>query len=206
MFGSQYRENFRYPLDDEFYFLPRTNSDNAPLPVYSADYDAELFLQERRWTGVVKSDKTDVTNLMLTDFQGLTPVFDATTATYSFSVATGTDVQKRGLTFTLATGTSATPQSGSVQNFTSPVTYTVTAENKTTSKTFTVQVQAPPKSSDKQLLSFSFGSLSPPVQATVNQTAKTITATLPAETNLSTEVSRTLSTKILIQWKHFLHS
>jgi|GEM_PF-1659543 len=136
---------------------------------------------------IVKSDKTEVTNLMLTDFPGLTPVLDVASATYAFSVAAGTDVKKLSLTFGLATGATATPQPGSVQDFTNPVPYTVTAENKTTTKTFRVRVivQASPKSTEKQLLSFSFGTLSPPVQTTVNQTTKAITATLSADANLA---------------------
>lgn len=150
---------------------------------------------------VIKSDKTDVTGLALTDFPGLTPVFDVTTATYAFSVVAGTDVKKLGLTFTLANGASATPTPGSVQDFTNPVTYTVTAENKTTTRTFRVQVSVliPPKSTEKQVLTFSFGTLNPVVSATINQGAKTITATVPAETNLAVLIpTLTLSAKATV--------
>lgn len=70
---------------------------------------------------------------------GATSVFDAATNSYTVTVPGGTDITAVNFTFSLPTGATAKPASGSVQNFTNPVTYTVTAEDGST-QTFTVRV------------------------------------------------------------------
>jgi hypothetical protein len=70
---------------------------------------------------------------------GASSTFDATTNAYTMTVPGGTDITAIKFTFTLPAGATAKPASGSVQNFTNPVTYIVTAEDGST-QTFTVNV------------------------------------------------------------------
>jgi hypothetical protein len=70
---------------------------------------------------------------------GATSTFDAATNSYTVTVPGGTDVTAIKFAFSLPAGATAKPASGSVQNFTNPVTYTVTAEDGST-QAFTVRV------------------------------------------------------------------
>lgn len=55
----------------------------------------------------------------------------------------GSDIRTLAPTFQLAPKASITPASGSIRDFTSPVSYTVTAEDGTTKKTYSVKVFIP---------------------------------------------------------------
>ncbi|GAB4023685.1 hypothetical protein [Spirosoma koreense] len=70
---------------------------------------------------------------------GATSTFDAATNSFTMTVPGGTDLTALKFTFTLPAGATAKPASGSVQNFTNPVTYIVTAEDGST-QNFTVRV------------------------------------------------------------------
>lgn len=70
---------------------------------------------------------------------GTSSTFDAATNSYTMTVPGGTDITAIKFTFALPAGATAKPTSGSTQNFTNPVTYTVTAEDGST-QTFTVRV------------------------------------------------------------------
>ncbi|GAB3224260.1 hypothetical protein [Spirosoma arcticum] len=70
---------------------------------------------------------------------GASSTFDAATNSYTVTVPGGTDVTAMKVTFSLPAGATAKPAAGSVQNFTNPVTYTVTAEDGST-QAFTVRV------------------------------------------------------------------
>jgi len=136
-------------------------------------------------TTEVKSNAKDIT-----DFSFVTPAITATIdqTTITATLPFGTDLTNLVANFTasnLATVSinGNTQQSGvTANNFSAPVTYTVTAENGTT-KTYTVTVViAPsPKSNANDLLSFGF--VSPAVTASINGT--TVTATLPYGTDLT---------------------
>ncbi len=67
------------------------------------------------------------------------------------------------------------------QDFSKPVTYTVTAEDGSTQQ-YTVTVGLG-KSPQKDITAFAFNGLSPAVAATINGTTKTISATVPAGTD-----------------------
>lgn len=71
------------------------------------------------------------------------------------------------------------PTSGTSQDFTSPVTYTVTAENETT-KNYSVVISTL-KSNEKAIVSFVINNKT----ATINETLKTIDLELPSGTNIS---------------------
>ncbi|RYF59159.1 MAG: DUF5018 domain-containing protein, partial [Cytophagaceae bacterium] len=97
----------------------------------------------------------------------------------------------------LSPGATIDPNPGVARDYTSPVTYTITkADNSRQSVTITVVVQAGVKSSEKQITAFSFTALNPSVQATIDQTTRKITATVPATVNIASLVPTiTLSAK-----------
>jgi hypothetical protein len=99
--------------------------------------------------------------------------------TIALTVPFGTDVTALVPTI-VHTGASVSPASGAAQDFTSPVNYTVTAED-TSTQAYVVTVTVAP-SSAKAITAFSFQGLTPPVVGTVNEGAKTIALTVPNET------------------------
>ncbi|MCR1024375.1 DUF5018 domain-containing protein [Cellulophaga baltica] len=97
----------------------------------------------------------------------------------SLTLPAGTDVTALSPSITHS-GVSINPASGVVQNFTSPVEYTVTAADGTT-QVYTVTVSlAAPLSSTKDITSFSIDG------ETVNDPATAFTITLPAGTDVTT--------------------
>jgi hypothetical protein len=135
---------------------------------------------------VVKSSQKEVTDLTLTGIANVTSTFDQATNTYTFTVPTGTNIKALAFTFTLPTGATSIPTSGSTQDFTNPITYAITAEDGSKqSIKVSIVVQAAPKSSEKKMLTFSLNVLNPVVTATIDEVNKKITATVPANTNLT---------------------
>ncbi len=115
-------------------------------------------------------------------FDGLAPAVagtvNETSHTVTLRVPAGTDVTNLEPSVTYA-GASLSPASGEAQDFTDPVTYTVTAVNGTT-QNYTVRAVYEPK-----ITGFSFGALSPTVSATIDDDGGTISATLPYGTDLT---------------------
>ncbi|MFK7813546.1 MAG: T9SS type A sorting domain-containing protein, partial [Maribacter sp.] len=68
---------------------------------------------------------------------------DATAHTISAELPTGTDLTAISPVISLSTGATVNPLSGSSQDFTNPVTYTVTAEDGTTTQDWIVTVISP---------------------------------------------------------------
>ncbi len=133
----------------------------------------------------VKSTKKEITSLQISGIANATTTYDEPTKTYTITVPTGTNIKALTLALNLPTGATSVPASGSVLDFTNPVVCTITAEDGSTQKyTIKVVVQTAPKSSQKQLLSFSFDELNPVVKATINQTTFGITAEVPSTTNI----------------------
>ena len=96
-----------------------------------------------------KSSAKNLSFLVLDDIQGSlgnNVTFNAVTSTYSFNAPNGTNVSAIKLFFQLSNGATANPASGSTQNFTNPVTYTVTAEDGST-QVYKVEVVFPPRTS-----------------------------------------------------------
>lgn len=136
---------------------------------------------------IPKSSQKEVTSLVLSGIANATSVFDQATGTYTFTVPTGTNIKALALTFSLPTGAKSVPASGSTQDFTNPVTYTITAEDGTIQTVkVVIVVQAAPKSSEKKIFIFTFNSLNPIITATIDETNKKITATVPANSDLTT--------------------
>ncbi|OAS18363.1 DUF5018 domain-containing protein, partial [Paenibacillus oryzisoli] len=109
-----------------------------------------------------------------------TGTVNETNKTVAVTVPYGTNVT--ALVPTIAhSGASISPASGAAQNFTSPVTYTVTAaDGSTQAYTVTVTVAANPA---KAITAFSFAS--PSATGTVNETNKTVAVTVPHGTNVT---------------------
>ena len=121
-------------------------------------------------------------------FSSLSPAVSATITgtTVSAVVPFNVDVTSLAPTITVAAKATVSPASGSTQNFTNAVTYTVKAEDGTTAAySVTVTKGIAPKSTAKDITKFSFAALSPVVDATIDATAKTIKATLPATTDIT---------------------
>ena len=119
-------------------------------------------------------------------FNGLKPTVTGTvyesTKTVELTVPYGTDVTALEPTI-IHTGVSVSPASGTVQDFTTPVLYTVTAaDNSTQSYTVTVNVAS---NSAKSITGFSFNLLKRTVTGKVNESAKTVELTVPYGTDVT---------------------
>ncbi|GAB3979109.1 hypothetical protein GCM10028806_43710 [Spirosoma terrae] len=135
-------------------------------------------------------------------FSALSPAVTGTITSNAISatVTSGTDLTKLVPTIAISAKATVSPASGVAQDFTNPVPYSVTAEDGT-KQTYTVTVTklAAPKSSAKNILTVSFDKTSPVVKATVDTTAKTVTALLPAGTDVTKLVPTiTLSDKATV--------
>lgn len=111
---------------------------------------------------------------------------DATSKTVVLEVPRGTDITKLSPVATISPKATVTPESITPQNFTSPVTYTVTAEDGT-KQVYTVKLTAK-KNSDRSILSFKFSKLTPEVVGVVDEASKTVTLTVPYGTDVKTLV------------------
>ncbi|MBU3668510.1 MAG: DUF5018 domain-containing protein [Candidatus Taylorbacteria bacterium] len=109
---------------------------------------------------------------------------DNNTKTITIQVPQGTNLTALTPTITVSQGARISPASGVAQNFTSPKTYTVTAQNGTV-QTYTVRVNAAGGSSAKEITDFRFRSLN--VVGTIDNLSspRVISVTVPANTPLT---------------------
>ncbi len=104
--------------------------------------------------------------------------------TISINMPVGTDVS--AMTPSLVTtsyNATIAPSATTAQNFTSPVTYTVTAENGTVTKTWTVQVNFV-SSSNKDITAFQLAA-NQIGASVINTSAGTVTLNMPSSANIS---------------------
>ncbi|MCK5479580.1 MAG: hypothetical protein KAJ06_00480, partial [Gammaproteobacteria bacterium] len=123
------------------------------------------------------------------DFNGLAPAVigtvDEAAKTVALTVPFGTVITALVPTIT-HNGSSVAPLSGVAQDFTAPVTYTVTAADASTQGyVVTVTIAS---SSDKAITVFDFNGLAPAVIGTVDEAAKTVALTVPFGTDVTTLV------------------
>ncbi|RLD54456.1 MAG: hypothetical protein DRJ01_18010, partial [Bacteroidetes bacterium] len=85
------------------------------------------------------SSEAEILTFVLTEQTGAA-VINTTDTTIAIEVANGTDVSALTPTITVSDGATIDPASATEQNFTNPVVYTVTAEDGTTTKDWTVTV------------------------------------------------------------------
>ncbi|MET3126468.1 hypothetical protein ABID42_001570 [Arcicella rosea] len=133
---------------------------------------------------ISKSSERKITKF---SFSGLTPVVDATideaNKKITAVVPATVDISKLIPSITVSLKAKLSPETGKAQDFSNDITYTVTAEDGSTA-TYKVQVSRT-KLSAKDILSFSFNDFSPAVIAKIDNTTKTITATVSSTADLS---------------------
>lgn len=162
-----------------------TQNGKCDSPVYSPDGN---YIVYERGGRIYKKDLsvTDIGSFSLEGtFNGSTSVIQGTTNKASGAIEVvvpyGTDVSNlKPLVYHF--GASVSPASGVSQNFSSPVTYTVTSLNGET-KNYTVTVRIDSDKTKKSILSFS--SASPSLTGTINESAKTISVVAPYGTNVT---------------------
>jgi len=145
----------------------------AIVLVVSASCSKEVYL----------SSEKQLTSFVIGTFGAKsTGVIDEVTKKIAFEVPSGTDVTK--LTPVIAISPSATvvPANTIEQDFTKPVTYTVTAEDGT-KQAYVVTITVL-KSDENKLLSFKLSGLKPEVEGTINEKDKTILLVVPINTNV----------------------
>ena len=142
-------------------------------------------------TLTITNSKSNLKAITAFSFAGMNPVVTATVSGLNITatVPYNTNLANLVATFTasnLATvkvGTTSQVSGTTPNDFSKVVTYTVTAEDGTSQNyTVTITLAPAPKSSEKQLTSFSFNGLNPVVTATIS--GLNITATVPYNTNL----------------------
>jgi hypothetical protein len=129
---------------------------------------------------IPKSSAKEITNPTI-PIPNATSVFDSGTNTYTYTVPANTNIKAIAFNFSLPAGATSVPAPGSVQDFSNPVKYTITAEDKTT-VSFTVIVKIE-KSSEKKILSFIESSLVGNVE--IDQSALTIKGVVSTSANLA---------------------
>jgi hypothetical protein len=113
---------------------------------------------------------------------GIAGIINETNHSIAVTLPYGTNITNLTPSVTVSDKAGVSPASGTAQNFTSPVTYTVTAENGTSqSYTVTVTVAADTRSSAKAITAFSIGG----VAGTISETNSSIAVTLPYGTSIA---------------------
>lgn len=103
----------------------------------------------------------------------------------ALTVPAGTNVSALSPTIVVSEKASVSPASGVVQDFSNPVTYTVTAEDGTTQGyQVTVTVTIPP-STAKAMTSFKFSGLTPEVTGTIDEDTYHVSVTVPNGTDVT---------------------
>lgn len=155
-----------------------TNADNSEWIVKDKDYFADLGTHT-----VGLSTDAEILTFTLAEQTGNATI-NSEAGTVSIEVLYGTNASNLTPTITVSAGATISPESNVAQDFTNPVVYTVTAEDGTTTKDWTVTVTvASTQSSEKDITSFSIpDQLS---DAVIDVTAGTVTVLMPNGTNLT---------------------
>lgn len=108
------------------------------------------------WTVTVSnaSTETDIISVNLEQSENTT--IDATNHTISFAVPMGTDVTSLSPSISVSAGATVSPASGISQDFSNPVTYTVTAEDGSTIQHWTVSANQFTLNNETDILAFGF--------------------------------------------------
>ena len=121
------------------------------------------------------------------DFDEFTPAVTGTVTendhTIALTVPFGTNVTNLTPTVTVSPDATISPASGTAEDFTNPVAYTVTAQDSTT-QVYTVTVNKTLNSA-KAVTSFDFDEFTPAVTGTVTENDHTIALTVPFGTNVT---------------------
>ena len=143
--------------------------------------------------------KSSVKLINAFSFLGLNPEVDGavdnTNYVINLLVPSGTDLTKLIPTISISDSATISPNTGIAEDFTNPVTYTVTAQDGSTqSYVVTVAASSPSQSSnanttqsssDKLINSFAFMGLSPEVDGVIDNNGDTISLTVPVGTDVT---------------------
>lgn len=120
-----------------------------------------------------------ITSFTLSDLSPVvTADIDDDSRIISIELPIGADLSAQTVIIETSPGASVSPMSGSIVNFSDPVTFTVTADNGVTC-VYTTEISLDQGSSDNDVLSFSFDELSPQISAEINQEERLITFSVP---------------------------
>ena len=153
------------------------SAQNFSNPVHYVVTGADTSTKDYTVT-VNKTAAATAKDILTFSFPGL-PVPTIGTNTITLSVPYGTPVTALSPTYTVSPLASGNLLSGSTQNFSNPVTYTISAEDGST-KAYTVTVTILPRSSAKDVLTFVFPGLS---ATTIG--SNTVTLTVPYATDVT---------------------
>lgn len=137
----------------------------------TAEYVAQVNFGAGIMNRIVSFRLTDLSPVVIADI-------DDDSRIIKIEVPFGTDITAQTVMIETSPGASISPMSGSVVNFTAPVTFTVTAGNGV-SCVYTSQVSVDPGRSGKDILSFSFDELSPQLLADIDQQNGKVTFKVP---------------------------
>jgi len=121
----------------------------------------------------VINNKADIESLTITSQTAEPAEIDAVNHTVEVEVAYGTDVTALTPAITVSAGATINPVSESVQDFTAPVDYTVTAEDGVTTQLWTVTVSVALPNTETDILTFSLPEQTGP--ATIDSVNHTVT-------------------------------
>jgi hypothetical protein len=121
-------------------------------------------------------------------------VIDEVAKKITFEVPYGTDVTKLTPVIAISLSSTVTPSSTVEQDFTKPVTYTVTAEDGT-KQAYVVTVIVL-KNDENKLLSFKLSGLTPEVVGVINEQSKTVHLVVPINTNIKELVPTITQSKL----------
>ncbi|NLI87265.1 MAG: DUF5018 domain-containing protein, partial [Bacteroidales bacterium] len=154
-----------------------TTAENSEWEVHPQDYIANLGTHS-----TTLSSAAEILTFTLPEQTGAATI-NSPNGTVSIEVLYGTNATALTPTITVSAGATINPASGVAQNFTSPVTYTVTAQDGTTTKVWTVTVTVASTPSNKaDILSFNIPSQ---VSSVIDAQGATVSVVMPAGTNVT---------------------
>ncbi len=146
----------------------------------------------QEWTITVTETpnaETDILTFVLAEQTG-EAVISVTDHTVEVEVALGTNVSALTPTLTLSEGASSNPENGTAADFSQPVTYTVTAEDETTTQDWVVNVtiRETPLNEETDILTFEFA------EQTRDAIINTVDHTVSIEVFFGTDVTALIPT------------
>ncbi len=151
----------------------------ATVTVSSSNVTSQSFTVSFTVESDTRSSAKAITGFTLSGVDG---TISETDHTIAVTLPYATDVTSLTPTITVSANATVSPASGTSQDFTNPVTYTVTAENESMQTyTITVTVESDTRSSAKAITGFTLGG----TNGTINETDHTIAVTLPYGTDVT---------------------
>jgi len=152
-----------------------TDAASSEWEVYSVDEFSYLG-----WH-IAKSSAKDIVGFELAEQTGSANI-NSTSHTVDIEVVYGTDVTNLTPTITVSKRATVSPASGVAQDFTNPVTYTVTAQDGTTQDWVVTVTVASSLSSEKDILSFE---ISGQLSVNIDASAATVEVLMPFGTDVT---------------------